>query len=102
MTRKEHEGTNTNSLNVEIITPTSSFEFKDAHMVVMPGAKGEFGALPGHVPLISALASGVVTVFQGNHMKVVGRVNISSGFVEVTGKTVVILVEQAEDAGHHH
>lgn len=102
MTRKEHEGNNIHSLNVEIITPTSSFEFKDAHMAVMPGAKGEFGVLPGHVPLISGLASGIVTVFQGNHMKVVGRISISPGFVEVTGNSVVILVEQAEDAGNHH
>lgn len=101
MNRKEHEGNKMNSLNVEIITPTSSFEFKDAHMAVMPGAKGEFGVLPGHVPLISSLASGLVTIFQGNHMKVVGRISISPGFVEVTGKSVTILVEQAEEAVHH-
>lgn len=101
MTRKEHEGNNTHSLNVEIITPTSSLEFKDAHMAVMPGSKGEFGVLPGHVPLISSLASGLVTIFQGNHMKVVGRITISPGFVEVTGKSVTILVEQAVEAVHH-
>ena len=101
MNRKEDEGNNTNSLNVEIITPTSSFEFKDSHMVVMPGSKGEFGVLPGHVPLISSLDSGVVTIFHGNHMKVVGRISISPGFVEVTGNSVVILVEQAEEAAHH-
>ncbi len=88
-------------LIVEIITPESFFCFKDVHMAVLPGSEGEFGVLPGHVALISSLEEGVVTIFEGNHMKVTNRISISAGFAEVTGKSVTILVEQATDLGHH-
>ena len=86
-------------LTVEIITPESSFCFKDVHMAIMPGSEGEFGVLPGHVALISSLDSGVVAL-HGNHMRI-DRVSISSGFAEVTGKYVVILAEQASEIAHH-
>ena len=85
-----------NLLKVEIITPESSFCFQDVHMVIMPGSDGEFGVLPGHVSLISALDPGIVSL-HGHHSKILGRFSISLGFAEVTGKSVTILVEQVNE-----
>lgn len=82
------------SIKLEIITPESSFTFKDVYMVVMPGSEGEFGVLQGHIPLIASLDTGTVTIYDKN-MKITDRISISSGFAEVTNSSVLILVEQA-------
>lgn len=82
------------SIKVEIITPENTFAYQNASMVVMPGSEGEFGVLQGHVPLISSLDEGVVTIYDKD-MKITDRISISHGFVEVTAEAVLILVEQA-------
>ena len=49
-------------------------------MVIIPGADGLFGVLPGHVPIITELKPGVVTVQVDN---TVDRYFVSSGFAFV-------------------
>ena len=49
-------------------------------MVIIPGADGLFGVLPGHVPIITELKPGVVTVQVDNN---VDRYFVSSGFAFV-------------------
>jgi F-type H+-transporting ATPase subunit epsilon len=86
-------------LNVEIITPENAFSFNDIHMVLLPGSEGEFGVLPGHMPMIVGLTDGAISLYVGNHMKI-SRLNISAGFCEVTDKKIVILAERAEELPH--
>ncbi len=54
------------------------FTKKEVDMVIIPGAGGVFGVLPGHVPTISELKPGVleVTVSPGE----VAKYFVSSGF----------------------
>ncbi len=54
------------------------FTKKEVDMVIIPGAGGVFGVLPGHVPTISELKPGVleVTVSPGE----VSKYFVSSGF----------------------
>lgn len=91
---------NNNSINallkVEIIAPEKYFSFDNVHMVILPGSEGEFGVLPGHVALVSALETGIVSI-HGNHSKTLGRFLISAGFAEVTREAVVVLAEQIEE-----
>jgi len=82
------------SIKLEITTPEASFKFDEVYMVVMPGTEGEFGVLEGHVPLIATLEEGVVVIYD-NKMNIKDKISISSGFVEVTSSSVMILVEQA-------
>lgn len=83
-----------NPINVEIVTPETSFTRDGVYLVLMPGVKGEFGVSPGHVPLLVGLQTGLVTCYNRD-MKAVDKIFIDSGFVEVTADHVTLLVEKA-------
>ena len=59
-------------------------------MVVVPGVEGEMGFLKGHVPLVSVLADGVARI-QNEKDGETQRFALQGGYVEVTGKKVIIL-----------
>jgi F-type H+-transporting ATPase subunit epsilon len=64
-------------------------------MVVAPGAEGLFGVLPRHAPLLSDLVRGIVEVHENG--KVANRFMIDGGLADVSGESVTILTERAED-----
>src|SRR5580765_5592018 len=79
-------------LGVNLVTPRGVVAHTDADSVQAPGEQGEFELLPGHVPLLTALRPGVLTI----GTKVRERYAVGSGYLRVdpTG-SVEILVEQA-------
>jgi F-type H+-transporting ATPase subunit epsilon len=79
-------------LAVNLVTPRGVVAHTNADSVQAPGELGEFELLPGHVPLLTALRSGVLTI--GTKAK--ARYAVSTGYLRVdpTGE-VEILVEQA-------
>ena len=81
-------------LACDIVTPAALLYSNDAYMVVVPGVEGEMGLLQGHVPLVSCLADGVVRIQieNGGEMK---RFALQGGYVQVTGKKVIILADRA-------
>lgn len=88
-----------NFLQIDVITPETSFSYSDIHSATMPGSKGEFGVMPGHVPMIVGLSDGIITLQKGNHLKII-KLSISNGFCEVTAKKIVVLTEKAEEVAH--
>lgn len=80
-------------LKLSVVTPGGQALDQEVDEVTLPGLLGEFGVLPGHVPLIAALKSGVLTWKRGIQR---GRLALGSGFAEVDGKdAVVVLVQDA-------
>lgn len=82
-------------LGVNLVTPRGVVAHTDADSVQAPGELGEFELLPGHVPMLTALRPGVLTI----GTKARARYAVSSGYLRVdpTGE-VEILVEQAAPA----
>ena len=82
-------------LAVNLVTPKGVVAHTDADSVQAPGELGEFELLPGHVPMLTALKPGVLTI----GTKARARYAVSSGYLRVdpTG-AVEILVEQAQPA----
>jgi F-type H+-transporting ATPase subunit epsilon len=78
----------------ELVAPERLIASLDADMVVIPGAEGDFGVLPGHAPLMSLLRPGVISVYQGNTVE--RRLFVAGGFAEVNGKGCTVLAEKAE------
>jgi F-type H+-transporting ATPase subunit epsilon len=66
-------------------------------MVTLPGIEGEMGVYPMHVPLMTQLVAGELTVRKGgqSHSFAVG-----DGFVEITKERVSVMTDMAIDAGH--
>ena len=77
----------------ELVSPERLLLSTDVDSVVIPGAEGDFGVLPGHAPLISTVRPGVLEVFQGN--KAEQRFLVVGGFAEVTPQGCTVLAEHA-------
>lgn len=73
---------------------------EEVYEVTLPTMDGYIGVLPGHMPLISAAANGVVhvrkTATERDDMREVFA--ISGGVVEVENNTLRILVDEADNA----
>ena len=82
------------ALELAIVTPERVVFEGLVDSVVAPGAEGRFGVLAEHEHFLAPLRSGVVT-FEGGQAGA-GRVAVSSGFAEVTGAHVTLLVQTAE------
>jgi F-type H+-transporting ATPase subunit epsilon len=97
------------SLTLEIVTPEKKVFSGTADSVVLPTVEGEIGVLPGHLPLITQVQPGEVTLSNPGPNKVLaedhpeagkpGPANLAvdKGFLRVLGDTVSILTEAAID-----
>lgn len=80
-------------LLLEVVTPDRLVLSTQAEVVVCPGAEGQFGVLPGHIPFLSALDIGEMYYKAGGKTEYLA---VSGGFAEVTGEKVTIVAESAE------
>jgi F-type H+-transporting ATPase subunit epsilon len=82
-------------LGVNLVTPKGVIAHTDTDSLQAPGELGEFELLPGHVPMLSALRPGVLTI--GNKSK--ARYAVSNGYLRIDPQNAVeVLVEQAVPA----
>jgi len=80
-------------INLEIVTPTKVVLNTEVDVVAAPGALGEFGVLPGHVPFITTLNPGIVKYSEGSSEK---TFFIPGGIFNVESDKAKILTESAE------
>jgi F-type H+-transporting ATPase subunit epsilon len=80
------------TLKLEIVTPEAKIYSEDVDMVTLPGVEGEMGVYPMHVPLMTQLNSGELTVKKDgkDHFLAIGE-----GFVEITGSRVAVMTDMA-------
>ena len=75
----------------ELVSPERLIMSKDVTMVVVPGSEGLFGVLPRHTSMLSALAPGVVDVYEEE--VITERLFVVNGFAEVTADRCTVLAE---------
>jgi F-type H+-transporting ATPase subunit epsilon len=75
----------------ELVSPERLIISKDVSMVVVPGSEGLFGVLPRHTSMLSALAPGVVDIYEED--VITDRLFVVNGFAEVTGDRCTVLAE---------
>ncbi len=81
------------TLEFELVSPAKLLISEPVEMVVVPGAEGDFGALPRHAPLLSTVRPGVIDVYKND--KVADRIFVAGGFAEVTQERCTVLAEEA-------
>ena len=80
-------------LALHVVTPEGKTLAEEVDEVSLPGLLGEFGVLPGHVPMLSAVKAGVLRYRKGPER---GVMAVGPGFAEVDGQNkVVALVQRA-------
>lgn len=81
------------TFQLEIVTPAKLVVKDVAEECQIPGLSGYLGILPGHAPLITELAVGVIT-YKTNGAS--HTLSVCWGFAEVLPEKVTILAEAAE------
>ena len=76
---------------LEIVTPTGVALREQVASVTAPSVAGEFGVLPGHLPLLAALRTGLVAYTLDGQEE---RVAVAHGFVEVNDDHALLLTEK--------
>ena len=81
-------------LRFELVTPERLIRSEDVHMVVVPGAEGDFGVLEGHAPFMSTIRNGDLAIYRtpGGEPE---RIAIEGGFAEVNDRGLTVLAERA-------
>ena len=81
------------TVEFELVAPERLLVSTPVEMVVVPGAEGDFGVLPGHAPFISPVRTGVIDVYEGGNVD--RRIFVSGGFAEVTPERCTVLADEA-------
>jgi F-type H+-transporting ATPase subunit epsilon len=82
-------------LHFELVTPERLVRSEEVHMVVVPGAEGEFGVLEGHAPFMSTLRNGDIAVYRTAGAEP-ERIAVQGGFAEVSDRGLTVLAERAD------
>ena len=80
------------TLKLEIVTPEARIYSEDVDMVTLPGAEGEMGIYPMHVPLMTQIVAGELSVRKNGQDVFLA---VGDGFAEITGERVAILTDMA-------
>jgi len=83
------------NLQLQVVSADRSLVNETVDEVVIPGADGYFGVMPGHTPLLAVLQVGELWYRQGQEKHYLA---IAFGFAEVLPDRVTILAQIAEKA----
>jgi len=82
-------------LRLDVVTPAGVAVRKDVDTVEAPSVDGEFGVLPGHLPLLAALKAGVVRYRSEGKTFVLA---VGAGFAEAGSDLMTILTDRCLEA----
>jgi F-type H+-transporting ATPase subunit epsilon len=80
-------------LTLEVVTPNGLLVRDEVDSVQAPGSEGDFGVLPGHIPMLATLGAGEIVYRKGED---IGRIVCLFGFCEVLPDRVHIMAEGGE------
>lgn len=78
-------------LTLEIVTPEGRKLHEEVDELTAPSIEGEFGVLPGHLPILAALRTGVITWRKGS---TTGACAVGGGFIEVSQTHAHVLTDR--------
>jgi F-type H+-transporting ATPase subunit epsilon len=92
-----------NTIKLEIVTPTGTAYSADVEMVTLPAAEGDIGVFPRHVPMLTRIHPGEIFVRTagGDHHGEQSSddvLAVGEGLVAITGDHVAIVTDMAISA----
>ena len=83
-----------NQIQFDLASPQKVVFSKPVAMVLVPGAEGVYGVLPGHAPMDTAVSMGVVDVYENTQEMVTDRLFVVGGFCEVTAEYCCLMADE--------
>ena len=80
-------------MRLQIVTPDEAFFDGEVSMVELNTADGEAGIYPKHIPMVVAVAPGVLKIHGADGVK---KAALLSGFLQILPEKVTILAEACE------
>ena len=80
-------------LKLEVVTPNMVLVDTQADYVTIPGKIGEMGILPGHLPILTSLHTGVLTYKTGGEEH---KIAVHYGFAQVHQDKITVVAKLAE------
>lgn len=84
-------------LNFQLVTPARLEREESVHMVVIPGAEGDFGVLEGHAPLLSTIRDGDLSIYRSDGAAP-ERLHIEGGLAQVSESGLTVLADRIATA----
>ena len=84
------------TFKLSILTPEKTVFEGDVQYVHAPGTEGYFGVLPHHAALVTALATGTLTVRDAGGSE--ARWQVAGGFFEVSNNAATVLADAVSTA----
>jgi len=84
----------TGKIRLEVVTPEGPALTEVVDEFTSPSVKGQFGVLPGHLPLLAALRTGVISYRIGTQNVACA---VGPGFVEVADDHAILLTDRYSD-----
>ncbi|MDR3239515.1 MAG: ATP synthase F1 subunit epsilon [Clostridiales bacterium] len=81
-------------IHLRVVTPVQILFDEDVDMIVLRGAEGDMGILPGHERRAALLGYGTLRIFQAG--KEEGKLAVLGGFAEIADGHVTVLSDAAE------
>ena len=81
---------------VEIISPDQTILKQETNEVIIPAFEGQMGILSNHIPLITFLRPGIITIKAAGEKKYY----VEEGTVEFSNNNLLILTSTAKDKAH--
>jgi len=81
---------------VEIISPGQTIVKQETNEVIIPSFEGQMGILKNHIPLITFLRPGIITIKAESEKKYY----VEEGTVEFSNNNLLILTSTARDIAH--
>jgi F-type H+-transporting ATPase subunit epsilon len=77
--------------HLQVVTPEGVQLSETIDELTAPSVEGQFGVLPGHRPMLAALATGIISYVKGS---TVTQVAVGSGYVEIHADKAVVLTDR--------
>ena len=81
---------------IEIISPDQTILKQDTNEVIIPSFEGQMGILNNHIPLITFLRPGIITIKAESEIKFY----VEEGTVEFSNNNLLILTSTARELSH--
>ncbi|MCD4670628.1 MAG: ATP synthase F1 subunit epsilon [Actinomycetia bacterium] len=81
-----------NKIHASIVTPEENIFEGETNFVLVPALNGALGMLPGHIPMVARLSTGIVKIGKGDDARYFA---IQSGYIEFLFNRANILTEDA-------
>ncbi|AGF48781.1 F0F1 ATP synthase subunit epsilon [Candidatus Kinetoplastidibacterium galati] len=82
-----------NTINVNVVSISELLFSGEAKFVLLPAEFGDIGVLPGHVPLISLIRTGMLKIICPDDTE--HSIFVAGGILEVQPKEVTVLADTA-------